>query len=186
MKRLAIMTVGMTHSGKTTFAKKLEKSLVDSLVIDQDRHAEFIHTYYNKVQAKTGPNIFKHSLSKFIVDYVKEQTDFHIIMSNANRKKEDRRYLLNEVFPREEFIRIIVHFDIPYKILLNRVRNSKRSTIIFRTASSFEEVLLKQKLANQLSKTPNPTKDEADYLFLIKNNDDVDSVIEEILHLSKL
>ncbi len=27
MKRLAIMTVGKTHSGKTTFAKALEKEL---------------------------------------------------------------------------------------------------------------------------------------------------------------
>lgn len=29
MKRLVIMTVGKTHSGKTTFAKALEKELLN-------------------------------------------------------------------------------------------------------------------------------------------------------------
>jgi hypothetical protein len=39
MKRLVIITVGKTHSGKTTFAKALEQQLHNSLVIDQDNHA---------------------------------------------------------------------------------------------------------------------------------------------------
>lgn len=38
------MTVGKTHSGKTTFAKALEQQLPCSLVIDQDNHAE-IHQH---------------------------------------------------------------------------------------------------------------------------------------------
>ncbi|WP_318837459.1 ATP-binding protein [Psychrobacillus glaciei] len=46
MNRLVIMTVGKTHSGKTTFAKALEEQISNSIVIDQDNHAEFLHTYY--------------------------------------------------------------------------------------------------------------------------------------------
>ena len=46
MNRLVIMTVGKTHNGKTTFAKALEKEMPNSVVIDQDNHAEFLHTYY--------------------------------------------------------------------------------------------------------------------------------------------
>jgi Tfp pilus assembly ATPase PilU len=46
MKRLVIITVGKTHSGKTTFARALEKELNNSFVMDQDNHAEFINTYH--------------------------------------------------------------------------------------------------------------------------------------------
>ena len=46
MKRFVIITVGKTHSGKTTFAKALEKELSHSFVMDQDNQAEFINTHY--------------------------------------------------------------------------------------------------------------------------------------------
>jgi deoxyadenosine/deoxycytidine kinase len=52
MKRIAVITVGMTHSGKSTFARNLEKELDNSFVLDQDNHAEFINTYYQKLQPK--------------------------------------------------------------------------------------------------------------------------------------
>ena len=45
MNRFVIMTVGKTHSGKTTFAKALEEEMTNSVVIDQDNHAEFLHTF---------------------------------------------------------------------------------------------------------------------------------------------
>ncbi|MFF2755551.1 hypothetical protein ACFVR1_17680 [Psychrobacillus sp. NPDC058041] len=46
MSRLLVMTVGMTHSGRTIFAKALENELSNSAVIDQDKHVEFLNTYY--------------------------------------------------------------------------------------------------------------------------------------------
>ena len=54
MNRFVIMTVGKTHSGKTTFAKALEKELVNSVVVDQDNHAEFLHTHYKKLLPQQG------------------------------------------------------------------------------------------------------------------------------------
>ena len=45
MKRLVVITVGKTHSGKSTFARDLERELENSFVLDQDNHAEFINTY---------------------------------------------------------------------------------------------------------------------------------------------
>ena len=50
MRRLVIMTVGKTHSGKTTFAKELESVLQQAVVIDQDNHAEFINSHYKKLR----------------------------------------------------------------------------------------------------------------------------------------
>lgn len=80
MKKLAVITVGKTHSGKSTFAKELEKVLDNSFVMDQDNQAEFINTYYKKLQPKSGPNTLKHSFSKLIVDYAKKNTNLHIML----------------------------------------------------------------------------------------------------------
>lgn len=142
MKRLVVITVGKTHSGKSTFARDLERELDNSFVLDQDNHAKFINAYYQKLQPKTGPNTLKHSISKLIVDYAIELTDLHIIASSANRTRRGRKYLLEEIYDKDEFVRILVHFDIPDEILYDRVIHSQRSTNIFRGPySNFKEVL---------------------------------------------
>jgi deoxyadenosine/deoxycytidine kinase len=186
MKRLVIITVGKTHSGKSTFARALEKELNNSFVMDQDNHAEFINTYYKKLQPKLGPNTLKHSISKLIVDYAKEHTDFHIIASSSNRTRKGRKYLLEEIYDKDEFVRILVHFDIPDEILHERVTHSHRSTNIFRGAySNFEEVLIRQQVESLNEDVRDPEDGEADHLFVIKDNEEVDSVIKEIVHISE-
>ncbi|MDN4608570.1 AAA family ATPase [Sporosarcina highlanderae] len=185
MKRLVIITVGKTHTGKSTFAKHLEKELDNSFIMDQDNHAEFVNTYYEKLQPKSGPNTLKHSISRLIVDYAKKHTDFHIIASNSNRTKKGREFLLKEIYPENEFLRILVHFDIPDEILHERVTNSQRSTNIFRGPySNFEEVLVRQQAESHLDDFIDPVEGEADYLFKIKDNEEVESVIKEIVRIS--
>ncbi|KAB2369245.1 ATP-binding protein [Bacillus thuringiensis] len=186
MKRLVIITVGKTHSGKTTFAKELEKELPNSFIMDQDNQAEFINTHYEKLQPTEGSNILKHGLSKFIVDYAKEHTNLHLIICNSNRSKNGRFYLLNEVFPQNEYIRILVHFAIPDDVLYERVGLSKRSTNIFRgNYSSFKEVLHRQQVKSLYEDVVDPIENEADYLFVIRNSKDVNSTILKIVHLAK-
>jgi hypothetical protein len=108
--------------------------------MDQDNNAEFLNTYYKNLLPKQGPNILKHSISKVIVDYAKEQTDFHIIASSANRTRKVRKYLLEEIYGKDAFVSILVHFDIPDEVLLERVTKSQRSTNILRgTYSNFEK-----------------------------------------------
>jgi predicted kinase len=136
MKRLIIMTVGKTHSGKTSFARALEQELNNSLVIDQDNHAEFINTYYKILMPKQGPNTIKYAISNTILEYAVNQTDFHLILCNANRNQKGRISLL-EYFKSKGFTSIIVNFDIPDHVLRERVSESKRSTAVFRTASTF-------------------------------------------------
>ncbi|WP_339217678.1 AAA family ATPase [Ornithinibacillus sp. FSL M8-0202] len=186
MKRLVVITVGKTHSGKSTFARELEKELENAFVLDQDNHAEFINTYYQKLQPKTGPNTLKHAISKLIADYAIENTDLHIIASSANRTRKGRKYLLEEVYDKDKFIRILVHFDIADEILKERVINSKRNTNIFRGAySNFEQVLIRQQAESLHKDVVDPDKGEADYLFVIKDNKEVNSVIKEIINISK-
>ncbi|EEM95527.1 hypothetical protein bthur0013_31370 [Bacillus thuringiensis IBL 200] len=181
MKRLVIITVG-----KTTFARALEKELPHSFVMDQDNQAEFINTHYEKLQPAKGPNTFKHGLSKFIVDYAKEHSNLHLIISNSNRSKNGRLYLLNELFPQNEYVRILVHFDIPDDVLYERVARSTRSTNIFRGGySSFKEVFDRQQTESLHDDVVDPIENEADYLFVIRNNKDISFTIEEIVHLAK-
>ncbi|MGE8207020.1 AAA family ATPase [Heyndrickxia sp. NPDC080065] len=184
MKRLVIITVGKTHSGKTTFANALKKQLNNSFVMDQDNHAEFINTYYKNLQPKKGPNTLKHSLSRLIVDYAKEHTDFHFIICNSNRSRKGRLYLLEEVFKTDEFVRILVHFDIPDANLRERVIRSQRSTNIFRGPyTNFEEVLARQQAESLKEDVVDPIEGEADYLFVIKDNEETNSVIQKIIHI---
>lgn len=184
MKRLVIITVGKTHSGKTTFAKALEKELENSFVMDQDNNAEFINTFYKKLQPTEGPNTLKHSISKLLIEYAKEQTDLHFIISNSNRNRKDRSYLLDDLFNKKEFIRIIVHFDIPDDVLYDRVSKSQRSTNIFRGSyTNFKELLIHQ--LTESIKEEEPIESEADYLYVIKNNEHINTVIKSIICISR-
>ncbi|MBT2640480.1 AAA family ATPase [Bacillus sp. ISL-39] len=186
MKRLMIITVGKTHSGKTTFARALEKELSNSTVMDQDTHAEFINTYYKKLQPKDGPNTFKHAISRLIVNYAIEQTDHHLIICNSNRSLKDRLYLFGELFPKDDFIHIIVHFDIPYHALQARVAETTRGTNIFRGSyTNFEEVLNKQMADSLKEDVIDPVEGEADHLFVIKDDTEVETVILEILQIAR-
>ncbi|MCG7345701.1 ATP-binding protein [Sporosarcina sp. ACRSL] len=186
MKRLVVITVGKTHSGKTTFARKLEQELKNSIVMDQDNHGAFINKYYKNLQPKTGPNTLKHAISQLIVDYAKEHNDCHLIICNSNRSRSGRTYLLEQLFPEHEFIRILVHFDLPDHVLHARVLNSQRSTDIFRSASNFEQVLDRQNADSLKEDVVDPVEGEADHLFVIKNSEEVEHVIDRILMIDEL
>ncbi len=95
-------------------------------------------------------------------------------------------YLLNELFPQNEYVRILVHFDIPDKVLYERAARSTRSTNIFRGSySSFKEVLDRQQAESFHEDVVDPVENEADYLFVIRNSKDINFTIEEIVHLAK-
>lgn len=182
MKRFVIMTVGKTHSGKSTFARELEKELPNSVVIDQDNHAEFLHTYYPKLLPKQGPNMIKYTLTQTIVDNAISKTDCHLILCNSNRNRKGRLYLLKQ-YHDKGFSSILVNFDIPDHVLKERVLGSKRSEIILRVASSFEEVLTRQQDEDIHGDVISPTEGEANHFFSIKNENDFLDVIRKIVNL---
>lgn len=184
MKRLVIITVGKTHSGKTTFGRALEQQMPNSLVIDQDNHAEFINTYYKALLPKQGHNTIKYAITQTIVDYAVNHTNFHLILSNSNRVSKSRLDLL-AYFRDKGFIRILVNFDLPDHILEERVSKSQRSTTIFRSASSFEEVLIRQQAASHNGEVTAPLEGEADHFFVIKNTDEVQNVIQTIMDIAQ-
>lgn len=180
MKRFVILTVGKTHSGKTTFAKALEQQLRNSIVVDQDNHAAFINDHYSVLLPKEGPNTFKHALSQTILNYAVDQTDLHLILCNANRSQKWRLNLL-EGFRDKGFDSILVYFDIPDEILQRRVAHSNRDKNIFRSAAGFEEVLVRQIAESNDENMGPPSESEADHFFRIENSDQVAVVIDQIV-----
>lgn len=179
MDRLVVMTVGKTHSGKTTFAKELESVLQQAIVIDQDNHAEFINEHYKKLRPIEGPNTLKFSVTDAIVNYATEQSNFHIILSNSNLNKSGRAKVLR-YFHNKEFKSIIVYFDLPDDLLKDRVIRTQRSKAIFRSASSFLEVLERQENLLEIQ----PSKDEANYIFIIKDPNNTAEVIQQIIAIT--
>ncbi|MEG9298279.1 ATP-binding protein [Mangrovibacillus sp. Mu-81] len=184
MNRFVIMTVGKTHSGKTTFANKLEEKLRNAVVVDQDLQAEFINTYYRKLLAEQGPNTIKYAVTKTIVDHAVEQTDCHLIICNSNRGRRGRGELL-DYFHGNGFRSIMVTFELPDHVLEERVAASSRSKIIFRSAATFEEVLARQNSESNKGDVIAPAEGEADYLFIIRNEADVEGVIQEIVGIAR-
>jgi predicted kinase len=180
MNRLVIMTVGKTHSGKTTFAKELESVLQQAVVIDQDNHAEFINKHYKKLRPIEGPNTLKFSLTNTIVEYATEQSNLHIILSNSNLYEQARTNVLR-YFHEKEFVSIIVYFDLPVELLKERVEQTQRTKAIFRSASSFLEVLERQEISKQVQ----PREDEANYIFVIKDPNKIMEIIQQIKAISE-
>ncbi|PAE06355.1 CRISPR-associated protein Cas2 [Terribacillus saccharophilus] len=178
MKRFIIMMVGKTHSGKTSFAKELENSLEQAVMIDQDTHAFFLQNHYPKLIPKTGSNDLKHAITQTIVDYTVNETDAHLILSNANLERSSRTRLLN-YYQEREFTSIIVYFDLPETLLRERIARGNRDAVILRTVSSFEQVLDRQM---RLGKAEEPSADEADHLLVIRDVNDLGYIMVKILN----
>lgn len=88
-------------------------------------------------------------------------------------------------FRKQGLISILVNFDIPDYILQERIATSQRPKTIFRTASGFEEVLSRQQAETDKGDVISPTEDEADYLFVIKDSNEVQSVIRKIVDIAQ-
>lgn len=178
MKRFIIMMVGKTHSGKTSFAKELEDRVEQAVMIDQDTHALFLQNHYQKLVPKTGPNDLKHAITQTIVDYTVNETDAHLILSNANLNRSSRTRLLNYYLDRG-FTSIIVYFDLPESLLRKRIAIGNRDMGILRTSSSFEQVLDRQL---RKGKVEEPSADEADHLFVIRELYNVGHVLDKVIN----
>ncbi|GEN52600.1 ATP-binding protein [Halobacillus faecis] len=180
MARFVIMTVGMTHSGKTTFARRLEEKVKNTVVIDQDNQAAFLNSQYPRLVPEDGPNTIKYQMTKMLVDYAVEKTEMHLIICNSNRNHKARKALLED-FKSKGFSTILVNFDVSDSLLEKRVAERNRDPSVLRTASSFDEVLQRQQ-----ENSPNivaPSAEEADHFFTIEREGEDNHVLVEVAGL---
>ena len=184
MNRIAVLTVGITHSGKSSFARSLRDALPRSVIIDQDNHARFVNTHYRALIPQQGPNTIKYAISRVVLDQAIETTDQHLILCNSNRYREPRLALLSR-FRERGFLRVLVYFDVPDVVLEARVAHSTRRTDIFRRASSFAEVLQRQRAGVGRPELAPPRSDEAEHFFLVDGSDKTcGPVISEIVQIA--
>ena len=160
MKRLVMLTIGPTHSGKSSFARQLEQELSNFVVLDQDKQAEFLNAHYEKLVPKTGPNTLKFMLSETLLHYTITNTSYNIMLCNSNIHLAPRQQLLERFFPSEAFVRVFVYFDLTQETLFNRIERTLRDTKLFRDSNYTYEELLR----SQLPQIDVPTTYEADYL----------------------
>lgn len=163
MKRMVILTIGPTHSGKSTIAKQLEQELVNFVVLDQDKQAEFLNENYGKLVPQTGPNLLKFMLSETLLHYTIAKTSYNIILCNSNIYKLPRQQLLERFFPAEQFVCVFVYFNLAHETLQARIEKTRRDTKLFRDSTYTYEELLQR----QLPKINPPSPDESDYLLTI-------------------
>ena len=176
MKRMALLTIGATYSGKSSFARTLEQQLAQVIVLDQDFQAEFLNAHYEKLVPQTGPNTLKFKVSEVLLDYAIEKTPYHLVLCNSNIHLAPRQQLLDRFFPSEQFVRVFVYFDVTQATLRARIEQTSRDTKLFRDPNFTYEELLQ----SQLPQIDPPSSYEADYLWTVNEATNVLQLIEEI------
>lgn len=181
-----IMTTGKTHSGKTTFGIKLSKKIKNNILIDTDQIAEFLKDNYPnlyskdflKNSAKLAPGYF---LKKEVANTIFKnafKTNFTIISTSANSTKKLRHSLVALAKKNNRKV-IMVYFNLPEKILLNRIDKSNRSKKCLYYSKDFKDLLLNK----QSNRFEDANKKESDYFFEINKTADVNNVNNAILNI---
>lgn len=178
-----LMTVGKTHSGKTTFGRELAQRLGPCCLLDSDEVADFLKkTYSDLYQAdyEEGSNqptrgyylklavvaeIYKAALS----------TNLPIIFTTSNAKKQLRQEIcqLAKEYGRST---IIVYFNIADEVLVERINNSQRLGSDQAEIQSFNHFLTNI----QTHRFEVPIAAESDYYFEI-NEESNEQVLKQVL-----
>ena len=179
-----IMCVGYTHSGKTTFARKLVKELTDIVLLDNDDIASFINSQYptavfsdyNKIKRNFKEPNLKFLLSKDILKFCL-RAGLNIIHASGNLGKDARLVILNNA-KKHNYKIITIYFNLPKELILSRIKITKKSKNCFKLSKSWAQVLKKQELYAELP----PTKKNAIY-YEIQNLEDYQRVFKELKKL---
>jgi tRNA uridine 5-carbamoylmethylation protein Kti12 len=179
-----IMLVGYTHSGKTTFAKKLQKTLKNYVLIDNDEIASFINTKYSPAvfsdynkekRTYKEPNL-KFLLSKEIFKFCL-RASVNIIHASGNLGK-DARLLIKNNAQKYNYKLITVYFNLPRDVIMKRLIETKKDTSCFKISINWSQVLEKQESYAELP----PSQKDTIY-FEIKNQKDYIKTLDTLKKL---
>jgi len=182
--KYVIMCVGFTHSGKTTFAKKLIQSVYDIVLIDNDEIACFINekyplavfSDYNKVKRTYKEPNFKFLIFQEIFKFCL-RARLNVIHSSGNLGEDSRQFIKKNV-KKHNYKLITIFFNLPREVILERIKNTKKDTKAFKSSKSWSEILPRQ---DRYAKLP-PSKKDTIY-FEIKNDRDYQEVFKEVKKL---
>lgn len=176
-----IIFIGRTHSGKTTFAKKLEKKYKNLLVLEADPIEIFLKEQFprfkelnEKLNVQKDNILLRRDIFLLFLKFALK-SGRPIVLSNANIWKEWRDQMI-ELGRQSNYKVIGIYFDIPDKVLLERVKKAKRPTKFIREAKNFKDLLASQKSRIQI-----PRSFDFDKFFVIKTENDLEKIKKELL-----
>ncbi len=183
-----IMTVGKTHSGKTTFGKKLAQKIKNNVLIDTDQISEFLKDNYGnlystdflKDSTKLSPGYFLKKEVAHTIFKSAFKTELLIISTSANSTKKLRKSLVTLARKNNRKV-IIVYFNLSEKVLLDRIDKSEKSKKCLYYSKDFKDLLLNK----QSIRFEGASKDEADYFLEINKGSDYKKVFEKVLNIIK-
>ncbi len=176
------MCVGYTHSGKTTFSKKLAKNQKNTVLIDNDEIAAFLNSKYpavtfsdyNKIKRDfTEPNL-KFLVFKDLLNY-SLRADVNVVLSNGNLGK-DIRDLVTNYAKKYSYQVIMIYFKISKETIKSRIEKTTKGSKSFLLSKNWSEVLIKQEKYAELP----PSKTKIHHYFEIEKDADYKKVLSEI------
>lgn len=168
-----VMTVGKTHSGKTTFWWELKKKLKNCCVIDSDEITVFLKeilpelfatTNFRKNDSFCNDSPLRMMTLLDIYEYA-THTNSTIILTNVNSTKRFRKKEIALAHKTGRKV-IMVYFNRSEQVLLERISKSTRSKKCLRTSKTFEELLIRK----QRDWFEAPDKKEADIFLEITDD----------------
>lgn len=171
-KRIIIL-IGKTHSGKTTFAKRLEKIDKNILLIEGDPIELFLKSDFARLKnidekryLTHKGNSLLHKIFSVFFNFALE-TGQPIILSNANIWRGWRKKVI-KLARKFDYKIIGVYFDLSNELLLKRISKTKKTTKVIREAINFRELLI-----NQSDRIQIPKETEFDEFYIVKSEKDL-------------
>ncbi|MDB5260476.1 MAG: hypothetical protein JWN37_707 [Candidatus Nomurabacteria bacterium] len=180
-----LLTIGKTHTGKSTFAKELSTEVPNVVIIETDPIALFLKASFSTLHAldvdhkgSFSSPALKFLVFRTILDFALNQKT-NIIMSNSNMYENGRRDVL-KVIKNHDAKTIGLYFNYEEKIIMDRVKISNRDIDVLSVSKNFEELII-----NQRARFQSPNKDEFDYFFEVTHPEELLDVKKRIIEILK-
>ena len=182
-----IITVGKTHSGKTTFGKDMKEKLSDAIIFDSDELGDFLKTTYpwlydeeilpmHTQERNRGGQLQIEVRLKILEQASKTQLPLIITAAHAHRSA---REICRNMAKENGRIMILVYFNYSEEVLLERIKKSERNKVPLVFSKTYENLLLKK----QKEKFETPTPDETDIFFEVTDEISLEQTKQKILNL---
>lgn len=191
--RLLFLTYGPTHSGKTTFGKKLRNRLGESskfIHVDNDAVDEFVKENYNNL--RTDPEVLawrtpadpdlRLLIPQLVAGYALRE-DYSVIATAAHPKRVIRQSYY-EIAERNNAQVVLLVFRISDDQAAQRIESNARSTAILDISphggTRFQELFERQK---GILEEPSDAEKQACFKVFEVTEDNSDVMIEKLLQL---
>lgn len=167
-QQFVILVAGNTHTGKSTFARKIHRWLPNTELIEADQIARFLYHNHPDLQlcervSRYGWHDPKLKLTiYFSIIRAALSCGKNILLTNNNTRLKWRRRLLG-VVNQFKVRTILVFIDLPHWLLLKRIARTKKNTEALFKCHSYRELLIQHS-----PRVDKPSVDEVDHLFIVR------------------